>query len=102
MGVGGTMKVVRVSITNFRSIASSTLHFEGTTVLLGDNNVGKSTIFEAIELAIGPDRISRSQAIDEHDFHGGRYLDANGAPVPITVEVVITGLSDQQQSRFRN
>jgi putative ATP-dependent endonuclease of OLD family len=37
-------------------------------VLLGDNNTGKSTVFEAIELAIGPDRLSRSQPIDEHDF----------------------------------
>jgi putative ATP-dependent endonuclease of OLD family len=96
------MKIVRVSISNFRSVATSVLHFEGTTVLLGDNNVGKSTVFEAIELAIGPDRISRSQAIDEHDFHGGRYLDDQGEPVPISVEVVVTSLSERQQSKFRS
>ena len=67
------MRVARVHIENFRGIRLADLRFAGTTVLLGDNNTGKSTVFEAIELAIGADRLARSQVIDEHDFFGGAY-----------------------------
>jgi putative ATP-dependent endonuclease of OLD family len=97
------VRVVRVHIENFRGIRLADLHFEGTTVLLGDNNTGKSTVFEAIELAIGADRLSRTQVIDEHDFHGGRYLAQEDQPAPkIVVEVVVAGLDDQHCDRFRN
>lgn len=97
------MKIVRVHIENFRGIATADLHFSGTTVLLGDNNTGKSTVLEAIELAIGADRLSRSQAIDEHDFYGGRYLTDEGEKaVKIVVEVVIADLDEEQCTKFRN
>jgi len=97
------VRIVRVHIENFRGIRLADLHFEGTTVLLGDNNTGKSTVFEAIELAIGADRLARTQAIDEHDFHGGRYLAAEVQPAPtIVVEVVVAGLDQQHCDRFRN
>lgn len=97
------VRIVRVHIENFRGIRVADLHFEGTTVLLGDNNTGKSTVFEAIELAIGADRLARTQAIDEHDFHGGRYLAGPDQPAPrIIVEVVVAGLDQQHCDRFRN
>ncbi|ODM73485.1 ATP-dependent nuclease [Bradyrhizobium elkanii] len=96
------MRIVRVHIENFRGIRFADVNFEGTTVLLGDNNTGKSTVFEAIELAIGADRLARTQAIDEHDFHGGDYRAADGEPgKKIKVEVVIAGLDEQQQTKFR-
>jgi predicted ATP-dependent endonuclease of OLD family len=67
------VRIVRVHIENFRGIKLADIHFERTTVLLGDNNTGKSTVLEAIELAIGADRLARTQVIDEHDFYGGNY-----------------------------
>jgi putative ATP-dependent endonuclease of OLD family len=42
------MKVTRLSIEHFRGIKSATLHFDGHTLLVGMNNVGKSTICEAL------------------------------------------------------
>ena len=36
-------------------------------VIIGDNNVGKSTILEAIDLVLGPDRLNRRSAINEHE-----------------------------------
>jgi putative ATP-dependent endonuclease of OLD family len=95
------VRIVRVHIENFRGISLADIHLNGTSVLLGDNNIGKSTIFEAIELAIGADRLSRTQAIDEHDFHGGRYLNDGDQPRKIVVEVVIAGLDEQHQIKFR-
>lgn len=97
------MRIVRVHIENSRGIRLADLHFDGTTVLLGDNNTGKSSVLEAIELAIGADRLARTQAIDEHDFFGGNYRGAQDQPGPrIITEVVIAGLDQQHCDKFRN
>jgi predicted ATP-dependent endonuclease of OLD family len=80
------VRIVRIHIENFRGISLADIHLNGTSVFLGDNNTGKSTVFEAIELAIGPDRLSRTQAIDEHDFHGGHYLAEGDQPRKIVIE----------------
>jgi putative ATP-dependent endonuclease of the OLD family len=70
-------------------------------VLVGDNNVGKSTVFEALDLALGPDRLNRHPRIDEHDFHLGGYLSAEGeARKEVRVEVTVVGLNEEQQARF--
>ena len=42
--------------------------------MIGDNNTGKSTVLEAIDLVLGPDRLGRRSPIEEHDFYQGRYL----------------------------
>lgn len=68
------MKISRLKIRNFRGIKSADLLFPDHVVLIGDNNTGKSTILEAIDLVLGPDRLSRRPPIDEHDFYVGRYF----------------------------
>lgn len=62
------MKIYAVSIDNFRGISSTTLVLPDHAVLIGDNNTGKSSVLEAIDLALGPDRLSRRPPVDEHDF----------------------------------
>jgi len=47
--------------------------------LIGDNNVGKTTLLEAIDLALGPDRLNRNPPIEEHDFYQGKYGLPGGA-----------------------
>ena len=68
------MKINRLKIGNFRGIKCADLLFPDHVVLIGDNNTGKSTVLEAIDLVLGPDRLSRRTPIDEHDFYQGRYL----------------------------
>jgi hypothetical protein len=58
---------------------------------------------EAIDLVLGPDRLSRRPPVDEHDFYKGNYLTADNegesegetlAEAPkITIEVTITNLA---------
>ena len=67
------MNICKVSISNFRGIKSASILLEGHHVFVGDNNSGKSTIFEAIDLVMGPERLSRKPIIDEHDFYAGQY-----------------------------
>ncbi len=94
------MHIRRVTIKNFRGIKEASLDLPRHAVLVGDNNSCKSTVLEAIDLTLGPDRISRPDPIDEHDFYSGDYVDAQGAPVLIQIEVIVIGLSDEQQRRF--
>ena len=68
------MKISRLKIQNFRGIKCADLLLPDHVVLIGDNNTGKSTVLEAIDLVLGPDRLSRRAPVDEHDFYQGRYL----------------------------
>ena len=74
------MRVCRLKIKHFRGVASGCVDFIGHTLLVGGNNIGKSTICEALDLVLGPERLFRRPAIDEHDFYCGRYLDELGDP----------------------
>lgn len=73
------MKIAHLIIENFRGIQSAELLFPDHVVLIGDNNTGKSTLLEAIDLALGPDRLSGRSPIDEHDFYSGDYLKEDSA-----------------------
>ena len=113
------MKIHSVAIQNFRGIRSAKLVLPDHAVLIGDNNTGKSSVFEAIDLVLGPDRLSHRPPVDEHDFYQGKYLatltavaegdEATAAlladsavkePPKITIDVTITDLSEEQQARF--
>lgn len=67
------MHAARIKIKNFRGIKSATLLLPKHSVLIGDNNIGKTTVLEALDLVLGPDRLNRQPAIDEHDFFRGIY-----------------------------
>ena len=64
------MRVRRLSIKNFRDAAEGTIDFLGHTLLVGGNNSGKSTVCEALDLFLGPERLYRRPIVDEHDFGG--------------------------------
>ena len=72
------MRIRRLKLANFRGVANGEVVFPGHTVIIGGNSVGKSTLCEALDLLLGPDRLSRSSPIDEHDFFERRYLDEGG------------------------
>ncbi len=88
------MRVSRLTIENFRGIKQAELHFSGHTLLIGGNNVGKSTICEALDLVLGPDRLNRTSPVEEFDFRNAGYLDEGGeTSVPIRIEAVLVDLT---------
>ena len=95
------MRIRCLKLSNFRSIAEGEVVLPGHTVIIGGNSVGKSTICEALDLLLGPDRLSRSTPIDEHDFFERRYLDGDGVPILIELEAVLTDLTPDVLTRFR-
>jgi len=110
------MQISRLTIKNFRGVKSATILFPTHAVLIGDNNTGKTTVLEAIDLVLGPDRLNRVPPVDEHDFYQGQYTvpktatgeGRNNAGTStedevspeIEIEVVISGLSEEQKIRF--
>ncbi len=100
------MRVRRVTVSNFRGVRSGSITLDGHSLLVGGNAVGKSTICEALDLALGLERLYRRPVIDEFDFHEADYRGDAGAQPPspplIRIEVVLTGLSAEAQRRFHS
>jgi putative ATP-dependent endonuclease of OLD family len=123
------MNISRVIIKNFRGVQTASIILSKHSVLIGDNNVGKTTVLEAIDLVLGPDRLNRKPPIDEHDFYQGIYIsdtpteemtvsgeaeaaveaDSSNAEdnVPsdapcIEIEVTIVDLTEEQKGKFGN
>jgi len=99
------MRVAQLTIKNFRGVHEGVLLFPLHAVLVGDNNVGKSTVLEALDLVLGPDRLARKPIIDEHDFYAGAYLtkapgENIATPTEIVIESIVTGLSERQRTKF--
>jgi putative ATP-dependent endonuclease of OLD family len=93
------MKIVRLTISNFRGVKSAELLFDGHTLMVGANNVGKSTLCDALDLVLGPDRLNRFPPIDEFDFYNAKYMAPSAEegverqPIPLRVEAVLIDLS---------
>lgn len=96
------MTITYVAIQNFRGVSDAKIILNGHSVLIGDNNAGKSTVFEALDLVLGPERLYRIPVVDEHDFYNGVYYLPEGESPKIEIEVLITDLSSEQLSRFNN
>jgi putative ATP-dependent endonuclease of OLD family len=97
------VKVRRVAISNFRGVRSGTVLLDTHSLLVGGNAIGKSTVCEALDLALGLERLYRRPVIDEYDFYEARYRgdEAGSEPPPeVRVEVVLTGLSGEARRRF--
>ncbi|MBR8175782.1 ATP-dependent nuclease [Burkholderia ambifaria] len=119
------MRIIRLSIDNFRGVKHATLLLPKHGVVIGDNNTGKTTVLEALDLVLGPDRLNRVPPISEHDFFNGRYFSkppvdgtvallatdaeppqaaASGGEIAeqprIQIEAVIVDLSLEQRARF--
>lgn len=94
------MRIRLLEIENFRGIEEGRVVFQQHTLLVGGNNAGKSTVCEALELVLGPERLYRRPIIDEHDFSRGVYLGDEGGPREIRIRAVLTDLSDEQVRRF--
>lgn len=105
------MQVAYLRINNFRGVKSAEILLNQHSVLVGDNNTGKTTTLEAIDLVLGPDRLNRIPPIDEHDFFQGGYLPIAGngdegndetITPQIFIEVVIINLSPEQKAHFND
>lgn len=79
------MRVLQIKIENFRGIKNADLTFGGHTLLVSGNNVGKSTVCDALDLVLGPDPKGRNQP--GADVRGSLKLPKWKAAAPQTLDV---------------
>ena len=77
------MLVSKLEISGFRGVKSASVNFERLTILIGQNNCGKTTITEALALVLGRDRLIR--ALTEHDFYGSNPQPADRILIVATI-----------------
>ena len=64
------MRLNRLKIENFRGITSLEIEFDrDTTVLIGENNSGKTTVLEALRFGLDTIKSDRTCNFSEYDFH---------------------------------
>lgn len=82
------MKLIHLKIENFRGIRSLDLPLDDLTILIGENNAGKSTVLEAIRLVLTRGfGTRRSGQFSEYDFHlnGINATPQTADPIKITL-----------------
>ena len=81
------MKLTTVEIRNFRCIKELSVNLDKTTVLIGENNSGKTAFLEAIRICLERLRGRGRGPFNEYDYH---LSDEGTAPAdsdPIQIEL---------------
>jgi putative ATP-dependent endonuclease of OLD family len=90
------MRLREIKVKNFRGIRSLHLSLDGLTVLVGENNTGKSTVLEAIRLVLTRGFGSRRDGrFTEYDFH---LKDADATPQTADPISIILHFAEEQES----
>jgi len=85
-----------LQIRNFRKIEELTVEFpRGLTVLVGENNSGKTTIIDALRLMLFSSRDFDSLRLTEDDFRSGTDY------APIEMSCIFTDLMDEDEVHFQ-
>lgn len=83
------MRISRLRIENFRSIASLEIELGDTTVFIGPNNAGKTAILDALRIVLTRRWGQRGTGFTEHDIH---RPDQTGDPrtlPPVTITLIL-------------
>ena len=78
-----------LEVENFRAIRSGSITFDHTTVLIGENDSGRSSLLEALSLVLTAPEGPNPFAFEAHHFH----RDEQGVSGPIRIAV---GLAERQ------
>src|ERR1700734_1607274 len=77
------MRIIDLTIKNFRGVREAYVRFGTHSVLIGANNCGKTTLIEALTLLFGRDKLVRG--LTEHDFFGSNPQPADRVRLIATI-----------------
>jgi putative ATP-dependent endonuclease of OLD family len=63
------MRLRSVGVKNFRALAEVSVDLDNTTVLIGENNTGKTSFLEALRLCLTHAVSRRGDVFDDYDHH---------------------------------
>lgn len=89
-----SMKVARIEIEHFRSIEKLSYEPKGLTLLIGQNNAGKSNILRALNLVLG-DSWPSERNFDDTDFY------KKDTSNPIVIKVFFDAVSEEWRNNSK-
>jgi putative ATP-dependent endonuclease of OLD family len=94
------MNLKDIKIENFRGIRSLHLPLDNLSVLIGENNTGKSTVLEAIRLVLTRGFATRRKGqFTEYDFH---LSDANASPQMANPISILLHFAEDQENEWQD
>ena len=63
------MKLREIKLQNFRNLVDISIPIDDTTILVGENNSGKTALIDALKIALPYNITSRKPPFDEYDYH---------------------------------
>ncbi|MBN1843818.1 MAG: AAA family ATPase [Deltaproteobacteria bacterium] len=81
------MKLREIKIRNFRCLVDVTIPISDTTVLVGENNSGKTALLEALRIALARRTAGRGTPFNEYDYHMVKAGDSPQASQGIVIEL---------------
>src|SRR4249919_3775239 len=91
-----------VRIENFRALKHAKISFEPTTVLIGENDCGRSSVMEAVALALGWNAKEAGFAFQPHHLHHSTFvLPSTLPPISIALEFCESAQGEWRQEGFK-
>ncbi len=85
------MLLTKIKIENFRGLTDLTIELGATTVLIGENNTGKTSVLEAVFTCLGRSSLGRRNfPFNDYDFYlaDANAVPADAPPIQISLEFV--------------
>jgi putative ATP-dependent endonuclease of OLD family len=81
------MKLREIRVKNFRNLVDVTIPMGDTTVLIGENNSGKTALLDALRIALPRSVAARGIPFDEYDYHMAKPGDSPQTSDGIVIEL---------------
>lgn len=81
------MRLREVRIENFRCLQDVTVPLSETTVLIGENNAGKTAFMDALRRVLAPALVARPLRFEEYDYHIRSLEDTPESSPGIAIEL---------------
>ncbi len=81
------MKLREIIVRNFRCLKDITIPIADTTVLVGENNSGKTALLEAMKIVLPRSPAGRQTPFSEYDYHMVKASDSPSSSEGIVVEL---------------
>lgn len=81
------MKLRHIKVKNFRCLADVELPVDDTTILIGENNAGKTALLDALRKALAATAGARREPFDQYDHHMASAADTPEKSGGIVIEL---------------
>ena len=81
------MKLREIKLQNFRNLVDISIPIDDTTILVGENNAGKTALLDALKIALSNNTTSRKSPFDEYDYYMSMADDTPQTSKGIVIEL---------------